>query len=86
MAPINFTLPEISVINDYQTHLAGGVESVELQNAYPEYLKILKFQYPPLNKAIMFLNRFLVSTITDDSNLAILSNNLMLYLQGPGED
>ena len=85
MAPLNFSTPEMGIVNMYQAQCTGSVgESADLQHSYPLYLKILKFHFPQLHKAVIFLNRYLVSTIDDDEKLMTLSANLSIYLAGRG--
>ena len=86
MAPLIFSEPDIQNINMYQAQFTGeAVDSQQLKDGYPYYLKILKFHFPALHKSVIFLNRYLVSTIDDDAKLLILSTNLTTYLAGRGD-
>jgi hypothetical protein len=85
MVAFTFSLPESGVINMYQALLSGHTADYDdLKNAYPEFLKIMKFHSPDLHRSVIFLNRYLVSTIGDDEKLTLLSAALVAYLSGRG--
>ena len=78
--PFTFSPSEVSIINAYAAVLTGDNDAQPLMDAYPHYVKLLKFKYDFLHKSIIYLNRYLVATIVDDANLAILTTNLEIYL------
>jgi hypothetical protein len=85
MATLTFSSPDTAVIDMYQSQFTGSAEdSVGLKTAYPNFLKVLKFNFPPLHKSVMFLGRYLVSSINDTAKLNSLSTNLEVYLAGKG--
>lgn len=71
---------ETSIVEAYRTLLTGNNDSQQLMEAYPLFLKLLKFKYELLHKAIIYLNRYLIANIVDDANLTILTQNLEVYL------
>ena len=85
MATLAFSSPDTAVIDMYQSQFTGSAEDSDgLKNAYPDFLKVLKFNFPPLHRSVMFLGRYLVSTINETAKLESLSTNLETYLAGKG--
>ena len=78
--PFTFSPSETSIINAYAAVLTGDKDAQPLMDAYPLYVKLLKFKYDFLHKSIIYLNKYLVANIVDDANLAILTTNLEIYL------
>ena len=74
------------LIANYEVLLTSATETEELKKAYPAYIKMLKFKYDGLSKAVIFLNRYLVSTLTDDEKLILLTGKLAIYLAGRDTD
>ena len=80
MTSFTFTQRETSFVDAYKAVLAGDKDTQQLMDAYPVFMRLLKFKYELLHKSIMYLNRYLVATIVDDANLTILTQNLEVYL------
>ena len=86
MTVFSFSTREASIVEAYKQVLTGDKDHKQLAEAYPLFLKLMRFKYEVLHKAIIYLNRYLVSTIVDDANLAILTQNLEVYLTQKNND
>ena len=75
-----FSPSELNIVNAYKSVLQGDKDTQQLMDAYPLFVRLLKFKYEMLHKSIIYLNRYLVATIVDDATLTILAQNLEVYL------
>jgi hypothetical protein len=95
MTVFTLSVSDTAIVDAYNTSLTthttaadGSVVTAdgpaEMQENYANYIKVLKFHYHDLHKSVMFLNRYLLSSITNDDNLILLTQHLKVYLEGKG--
>ena len=82
-SPVTFSVDQQLIVNAYTAVFdvfdTEGVDSAELQHAYAEYIKLLKYKIPTMNIGLVYLMKYLKPTV-DGTFLADLSAKMESYM------